>query len=202
MIMQAKIAGAGRGSGTICPDGKHFGTRPMTIHANALASSCGALLLLASPALAQTAPESGPTPSPVTTPMARPAPAAARGGGMGPPRARADVPAWADRLFGRLDANQDAAITGDELAVLTRGPAAAMGGGRLRTALAQSDASNDGRISREELTAGTQRMFARMDADGDGVLADEELPRPPQPPGPPPVPMPEPMPMPEMPGGG
>ncbi|HYC96799.1 hypothetical protein [Brevundimonas sp.] len=167
----------------------------MTIHANALAASCGALFLLASPALAQTAPE--------PTPTSRAGPGPMRGGGMGPPRARADVPAWAERLFGRLDANQDAAITGDELAVLTRGPAAAMGGGRLRTAIAQSDASNDGRISREELTAGTERMFTRMDANGDGVLADEEMPRPPQPQSPPSVPMPapEPMPMPEMPGG-
>ena len=74
------------------------------------------------------------------------APAAARiygaqtpGGGMGPPRALAEAPAWADRLFGRLDANQDAAVTGDELAVLSSGPAAAMGGGRLRRMIAQSD---------------------------------------------------------------
>ena len=122
---------------------------------------------------------------------------------MGPPRALADVPVWADRLFGRLDANQDAALTGDELAVLSSGPAAAMGGGRLRRMIGQSDSSNDGRISREELTAGTERMFTRMDADGDGVLSDSELPRPPAPPRPPsmPAPEPEPMPMPEMPGG-
>ena len=122
---------------------------------------------------------------------------------MGPPRALADVPVWADRLFGRLDANQDAALTGDELAVLSSGPAAAMGGGRLRRMIAQSDASNDGRISREELIAGTERMFRRMDADGDGVLSDDERPRPPAPRRPPPLPAPEPepMPFPEMSGG-
>ena len=138
------------------------------------------------------------------------APAAARihgaqtpGGGMGPPRALAEAPAWADRLFGRLDANQDASVTGDELAVLSSGPAAAMGGGRLRRMIAQSDASNDGRISREELIAGTERMFRRMDADGDGVLSDAEMPRPPAARRPPslPAPEPEPMPFPEMSGG-
>lgn len=159
----------------------------MTLYANALAVSLGALCVLSAPAQAQTPP----------------GPGGGMGGGMGPPRALADIPAWTERLFGRLDANQDAAITGDELAVLSSGPAAAMGGGRLRRMIGQSDSSNDGRISREELTAGTERMFTRMDADGDGVLSDEEMPRPPAPQRPPSIPMPapEPMPMPEMPGG-
>lgn len=159
----------------------------MTFHANAIAAVLGALCLLSPPAQAQTPP----------------GPGGGQGGGMGPPRALADIPAWADRLFGRLDANQDAAVTGEELAVLSSGPAAAMGGGRLRRMIAQSDASNDGRIVREELAAGAQRMFTRMDADGDGVLSEAELPRPPAPQGPLSVPMPEPEPMqmPEMPGG-
>jgi hypothetical protein len=159
----------------------------MTLYANALAASLGALCLLSAPAMAQTPP----------------GPRGGMGGGMGPPRALADLPAWADRLFDRLDANQDAAVTGDELAVLSSGPAAAMGGGRLRRMIGQSDSSNDGRVSREELTAGAERMFTRMDADGDGVLSDTELPRPPAPPRPPSIPMPapEPMPMPEMLGG-
>ena len=156
----------------------------MTHRANTAAAAFGALTLLSFPASAQT--PSGADP----------------GGGMGPPRALADVPVWADRLFGRLDANQDAALTGDELAVLSSGPAAAMGGGRLRRMIAQSDSSNDGRISRDELTAGTERMFNRMDADGDGTLSEAERPRPPAPPRPPsiPMPQPEPMPMPDMSG--
>ena len=154
----------------------------MTFQANTLAAAVGAVILLSSPTTAQTGPGAGP------------------GAGMGPPRALAEVPAWADRLFGRLDADQDAAITGGELAVLSSGPAAAMGGGRLRRMIAQSDSSNDGRISRDELIAGTERMFARMDADGDGTLSEAELPRPPAPPRPPSIPMPEPdpMPMPDM----
>jgi hypothetical protein len=134
------------------------------------------------------------------------APAAAQtpaGGGMGPPPVLNDVPTWAGRVFDRLDADQDAAVTGQELAVLSSGPAAAMGGGRLRRMIAQSDSSNDGRISREELIAGAERMFRRMDSNGDGVLSADEMPRPPAPPRPPAIPMPaaqpEPMPFPEMP---
>ena len=159
----------------------------MISRAHALAASA-AVLFLSTPVLAQTAPTALP----------------ASGGGMGPARTLADVPAWTDRLFGRLDANQDGALTGDELAVLSSGPAAAMGGGRLRRMIGQSDSSNDGQISREELTAGAERMFRRMDADGDGRLSDDELPRPPAPPRAPsiPMPQPEPMPMPDMPGGG
>lgn len=150
----------------------------MTHNANAAAATLVALCLLAAPAVAQTPPQGGP----------------ARG--MGPPPAVADVPTWAGRIFDRLDANADDAVTGDELAVLSSGPAAAMGGGRLRRMISQSDASNDGRISREELTAGAERMFRRMDANGDGVLSGDELPRPPAPPASPGVPMPQPEPMP------
>ena len=72
----------------------------------------------------------------------------------------------------------------------------------MRRMIGQADASNDGRISREELTAGAERMFRRMDADGDGVLSEDERPRPPAPRRPPtlPTPEPEPMPFPEMSG--
>lgn len=159
----------------------------MTHPANTVAASIGALFLLAAPALAQTPPPGG-----------------GQGRGMGPPPSLGEVPTWAGRIFDRLDANQDAAVTGDELAVLSSGPAATMGGGRLRRMIAQSDASNDGRISREELTAGAERMFRRMDANGDGVLSGDERPRPPEPARAPgvPMPQPEPMPFPDMDGPG
>ena len=160
----------------------------MPIRASALAAAVGLLSVLASPALAQTPPGNGP--------------GNGMGRGMGPPPTLAEVPAWADRFFDRLDANQDGALTGDELAVLSSGPAAAMGGGSLRRMIGQSDANNDGRISREEMTAGAERMFKRMDANGDGVLSEDERPRPPAPQRPPgvtlPTPEPEPMPFPDM----
>ena len=109
------------------------------------------------------------------------------GGGGGaemfsPPRAADDVAPWAERLFTRLDANQDASITGNEMAILANPMVASMGGSRLRAMIAQSDSSRDSRVSLEEMTAGAQRMFNRMDTNGDGRLSDAELPRPAAPP--------------------
>jgi hypothetical protein len=122
------------------------------------------------------------------------------GAGMAPPTDRAQVGEWADRLFTRLDADQNAALTSAELLVLTQGGAAAMGGGRIRAAIAQSDASGDSRISREEMALGAERLFTRMDANGDGRLTGDELPRPPAPPRAPSMPStPAPDPFPPMP---
>ena len=137
-----------------------------------------------------------------------PPPGGGMGGGMGLglPRASDEVPPWAGRMFTRMDANQDGNITGNELAILANPTVAAMGGSRMRAMIVQSDANRDSRISLEELTAGAQRSFARMDRNGDGRLADDELPQPPAPPTrpagpvmPPPV---DPMPFPDMPNGG
>ncbi|MDP3802497.1 EF-hand domain-containing protein [Brevundimonas sp.] len=132
----------------------------------------------------------------VVSALAAPAPAQTPhpGGGMGLPRTAAEVQPWSDRLFTRLDVGQDGAVTGDELTVLTGPQAAARGGSRLRAMVAQSDSSGDARISREELAAGALRMFGRMDRNGDGRLADDELPQPPSRPAPVPIPAPDPMP--------
>jgi hypothetical protein len=131
------------------------------------------------------------------------------GGGMGMlPRTADGVPAWADRIFGRLDANADGAVTGNELTPLTQEPIASMGGGRLRAMISQSDANRDARVSREEFGAGALRAFQRMDTNIDGQLSDDELPRPPAAARPmaipmpaPANPMPMPMPMPDGSGG-
>lgn len=120
------------------------------------------------------------------------------------PRTGDAVAPWAERLFSRLDANQDSSITGNELAILANPMVASMGGSRLRAMIAQSDSSRDSRISLEEMTAGAQRMFNRMDTNGDGRLSDTELPRPAVPAGPPAVNIPpaDSNPFPEMPNGG
>jgi len=138
------------------------------------------------------------------------------GGGMGagmggggaemfsPPRTADAVAPWAERLFTRLDANQDSSVTGNELALLANPMVASMGGSRLRAMIAQSDANRDSRISLEEMTAGAQRMFNRMDTNGDGRLSDAELPRPAAPAAAPPVNIPpaDSNPFPDMPNGG
>lgn len=141
-----------------------------------------------------------PAASAQTPPEAPPSGAPAPGAMGAPPRAAAEVPAWADRLFDGVDADADGLITGRELMVLSRGEIAARGGSRIRAMVSQSDASNDARVTREEMQAGAARMFARMDADGDGRLSDDELPRPPAPRAPVamPMPAPDPMPMPGM----
>lgn len=139
--------------------------------------------------------------SPASSSLAQTPPDAPAGAmTMGPPRAADEVAAWADRLFDRLDADADGVVTGGELMVLARGPMAAHGGSRIRAMVAQSDASNDARVSREELQAGASRMFSRMDADGDGRLSDDELPRLAPSRAAPVLPMPaaDPMPMPDM----
>lgn len=118
------------------------------------------------------------------------------------PRTADAVAPWAERLFTRLDANQDGAITGDELAILANPTVAAMGGSRLRAMIAQSDANRDSRITLEEVTAGAQRMFSRMDVNGDGRLSDAEMPRPPAPPAPIAIPPADSNPFPDMPNGG
>ncbi len=119
------------------------------------------------------------------------------------PRTADAVPAWAERLFTRLDANQDGVITGNELAVLANPTVAAMGGSRLRAMIVQSDANRDSRITLEEMTAGAQRMFNRVDLNGDGRLSDTELPQPPARPAPLTLPpAADPMPFPDMPDGG
>lgn len=124
------------------------------------------------------------------------------GGGMGLPATADQVEAWAGRLFARLDANQDGAVTGDELAVLANPTVSAMGGSRLRAMIVQSDADRNSRISAEEMSAGAQRMFSRMDRDGDGRLSEDERPQRPARPAPVVIPPADPMPFPDTPDGG
>ena len=133
------------------------------------------LSAFAGPVLAQTPPPGGGMGGSMSGGMS---------GGMSLPRTSDEVTPWAARIFTRLDANQDASITGNELAVFANPTVAAMGGSRMRAMIVQSDTSRDSRISAEELTAGAQRMFTRMDRDGDGRLADDELPQRPAPPPP------------------
>ena len=99
-----------------------------------------------------------------------------RGPGPRPPQTLAEMQARNDRIFARLDANADGAITGAELAVLASGPQGGRAGGRIREMFSRADADRNSRITLEEIRDATAGRFARMDADGDGVVTDEERP--------------------------
>lgn len=150
----------------------------MTLRPIALTAAFIILAALAGSAAAQTPPPPGGGPG------------GGMGGGMSLPRTSEAVAPWSARIFARMDANQDASITGNELAILANPTVAAMGGSRMRAMIVQSDANRDSRISAEELAAGAQRAFNRMDANGDGQLSDDELPQ--RPAAPPPIAMPPP----------
>lgn len=101
-----------------------------------------------------------------------------RGPRQGPeqPRTLAEIQIRNARIFARLDANADGAVTDEELATLSSGPMGNRGGGRLREMLSRADTDRNSRITLEELRTGAAARFARMDADGDGVLSDAERP--------------------------
>ena len=99
-----------------------------------------------------------------------------RGQAARPPQTLAQMQARTEQMFVRLDADSDGAITSDELAVLTGGAQGARVAGQLREMITRADADGNARITLEELRNGTARRFARLDADGDGVVTDEERP--------------------------
>lgn len=73
-----------------------------------------------------------------------------------------------ERGFAGLDADGDGVVTAAELNGASGGRAAPM--------LARLDADADGKVTRAEMAAGAQRMFERMDANGDGVISPDERP--------------------------
>jgi len=80
-------------------------------------------------------------------------------------------------LFTRADANGDGVITRDEAEKLPPGPGP--GGPAAAAAFRQRvlamDKNDDGKVSKEEFT-GQPGLFARFDANKDGVLSRDELP--------------------------
>ena len=112
------------------------------------------------------------------TPPATP-PAGAPGGGMGMrgPMNLEAMQMRQDMMFQRMDVNQDGFLTGDELAALSQGPMGQAGGARMRAQIARADADGDSRISRDEMRTAAAAMFARMDANHDGVISEDERPQ-------------------------
>ena len=98
------------------------------------------------------------------------------GRGMDGPQTLEAMQARQDRLFDRLDADQDDAITAAELAGLSR--IMPQGAGRMRAMIARADANNDARITRDEMRAAGEARFRQMDRNGDGVIGPDERPQP------------------------
>lgn len=109
-------------------------------------------------------------PAPATVPSVGGPPAGSRGEGASPrgPQTLEDMERRAEERFARLDTDNDGVVTLAEI------EAAGGRGGRM---LARSDADGDGRITRAEARAGTADMFRRMDANGDGVISEDERPQ-------------------------
>jgi Ca2+-binding EF-hand superfamily protein len=91
-------------------------------------------------------------------------------------------------MFAKLDANGDGAVDQPELDKAReafhqhmRKPADAAGharhdGGHHGGFLKRSDADGDGKVTAQEFTAAGDRMFARLDDNGDGRIAKGEMP--------------------------
>ena len=100
-----------------------------------------------------------------------------RGGpGMDAPMTLSGMQARSDERFDRMDADNDGVITTAELearqADRPGGGRRGFGGGKMR-----ADADGDGRINRAESRAAVAERFARMDANGDGMISEDERPQ-------------------------
>ena len=71
-------------------------------------------------------------------------------------------------LFKRLDKNADGKIASDEVPARHWGRSGGM--------LGRADTDKDGKITKAEFTAAGDKMFQRLDANGDGVISGDEMP--------------------------
>jgi len=100
-----------------------------------------------------------------------------------------------DRMFDRLDADRDGAITQAEIAAMGQraqgqgvqgqggqgpGPGPGRGGGRgagmMGQMFATADADGDSRITREEMRMSATARFREQDRNGDGLVSADERP--------------------------
>jgi Ca2+-binding EF-hand superfamily protein len=93
-------------------------------------------------------------------------------------------------MFTKLDANADGAIDQAEIDKAREAwhqrmnkPASAENNAQApnkehrRGFMARIDSDNDGKVTSQEFTAAGDKMFAKLDANGDGKLAKDEMPK-------------------------
>lgn len=81
----------------------------------------------------------------------------------------------AQQMFAETDANNDGIVTATEMEnkmYSDRGGRSEMSA---RDKIKEVDRNSDGRLTRQEHTAGVEAMFGRMDTNQDGSLSREEL---------------------------
>jgi len=91
---------------------------------------------------------------------------------------RAEFDAGRDAMFARLDADNNGALTREEMHAQRGGHRGGRGhrGGGMHM-LARADANNDGNITRDEFLARPIEHFNRLDANNDGVISAAERPQ-------------------------
>ena len=91
---------------------------------------------------------------------------------------KAEVEAAAVARFTEADANGDGLLDADEMAAAGEGRNAERRAKRIAKHMERADTDGDGAISLEEMTASggnrMDRMFENLDADGDGVITQAE----------------------------
>jgi Ca2+-binding EF-hand superfamily protein len=85
--------------------------------------------------------------------------------------------ASATKRFELMDTNRDGKVTSSEISA-SRGAESIAWASRLTSAtekLSQLDTNRDGALTVKEYADSSQKVFDRLDVDGDGVLSDAEM---------------------------
>ncbi len=97
---------------------------------------------------------------------------------------RAEHAAGAQAMFGKMDANADGIVTADEMNAVHADKKSSKlkfwekkdgDGMSASEKISVIDTNGDGRISRSEHEAGSDKLFTKMDTNDDGFLSQDEL---------------------------
>jgi Ca2+-binding EF-hand superfamily protein len=89
---------------------------------------------------------------------------------------RTEHAAAAKQMFAQCDANQDGIVTSVEMdaAMAAKGEKVGKNDKTSAEKIKMIDQNGDGQLTSAEHEAGTEQMFAKMDADSDGSLSKKE----------------------------